>query len=88
MKEEIDRITGEKWIVLEEEELKMVFLAQCVEKLAEKEGTDYLSIFERMEKADMTEGYILKHYNVLHSESIENIVESLLKLLHKREMVN
>lgn len=85
MKLDTDIVTGEMRMILSEEELKMGFMAQCVEKLAEKEGDDYLSIFERLEKNNMTEGYILKHYNVLHTESIENIIETLSRLLHQRE---
>ena len=42
-------------------------------------------MFERLENVNMTEGYILAHYNVLHTESIENIIADLKALLHKRE---
>lgn len=85
MKEEIDSHTGEKWIELSKEEIKMGFLAQCVEALAEMEGCDYTEMFSRMEDADMTEGYILKHYEPLHTQSWENIIEALKELLTKRE---
>lgn len=85
MKEEIDSHTGEKWIELSKEEIKMGFLAQCVEALAEMEGADYREVFNRMEAADMTEGYILKHYEPLHTQSWENVIEELKELLAKRE---
>lgn len=85
MKEEIDSHTGEKWIELSKEEIKMGFLAQCVEALAEMEGRDYTEMFNRMEAADMTEGYILKHYEPLHTQSWENVVIELRELLAKRE---
>ena len=87
MKKEKDLRSNETWIVLDDMELKMGFLAQCVEKLAEKEGQNYITLFERLEKADMTENYILKHYNALHTESIENIIDTLAKLLHQRENI-
>lgn len=87
MREEKDLRSNETWIVLDDMELKMGFLAQCVEKLAEKEGQNYITLFERLEKADMTENYILKHYNALHTESIENIIDTLAKLLHQRENI-
>ena len=87
MREEKDLRSNETWIVLDDMELKMGFLAQCVEKLAEKEGQNYITLFERLEKADMTENYILKHYNALHTESIENIIDTLSKLLHQRENI-
>ena len=87
MREEKDLRSNETWIVLDDMELKMGFLAQCVEKLAEKEGQNYITLFERLEKVDMTENYILKHYNALHTESIENIIDTLAKLLHQRENI-
>lgn len=85
MKEEVDRITGETWIKLSKEEVKFGFLAQCIETLAEAEKCDYVYMLNRMERVDMTEGYILAHYDVLHTESIENIICDLRELLHKRE---
>ncbi|MCM1484496.1 MAG: DUF3791 domain-containing protein [Muribaculaceae bacterium] len=85
MKEELDLHTGDKWIELSKEEIKMGFLAQCVEALAEKCGCDYIEMFNRMEAADMTEGYILKHYEPLHTLSWENLIEELKALLAKRE---
>lgn len=87
MKEELDLHTGEKWIELNKEEVKMGFLAQCVEALAEIEGCDYTEMFSRMEAADMTEGYILKHYEPLHTQSWENVLDDLKELLAKRESI-
>ena len=88
MREIKDPLSNETWIELDDMEIKMGFLAQCVEKLAEVEGQSYLEVFERLEKANMTEDYILKHYNALHMESIENIIDTLSKLLHQREKLN
>lgn len=85
MKEEVDVHTGEKWIELNKEEIKMGFLAQCVEALAEAEECDYTEMLNRMESANMTEGYILKHYEPLHTLSWENLIDELKKLLTKRE---
>lgn len=85
MIEEFDANTGDKWIELNKEEIKMGFLAQCVEALAEEVGCDYKDMFNRMETADITEGYILKHYEPLHTESFDNVVEELKDLLKRRE---
>ncbi|MDE5876266.1 MAG: DUF3791 domain-containing protein [Muribaculaceae bacterium] len=85
MKEEVDKLTGETWIKLSKEEVKFGFLAQCIEALAEAENCDYIDLLNRLESVDMTEGYILAHYDVLHTESIENIIYDLKELLHKRE---
>lgn len=85
MKEEIDKHTGEKWISLSDEEVKFGFLAQCIEALATAENCNYIDMLERLEAVNMTEGYILAHYDVLHTESMENIISELRELLHKRE---
>jgi len=85
MKEEIDAHTGEKWIELSKEEIRMGFLAQCIEALADAEGCDYTEMFNRMEAVDMTEGYILRHYEPLHTQSWENLTDELKGLLAGRE---
>ncbi|MDE6339605.1 MAG: DUF3791 domain-containing protein [Muribaculaceae bacterium] len=85
MKEEIDKLTGERWIILSKEEIRFGFLAQCIEILAEKEGCNYVEMLKRLENVNMTEGYILAHYDVLHTESMDNIISELSDLLLKRE---
>lgn len=87
MKEEVDKHTGQTWIQLSQEEIKFGFLSQCIEALSERENCDYLKMFERLERLNMTEGYILKHYEVLHTESMEDIVSELSQLLAKRENI-
>ena len=88
MKEEVDKHTGEKWIQLSNEEIRFGFLAQCIETPADSEKCNYIDMLHRLEKANMTEGYILAHYDVLHTESMENIINELRDLLHKRESEN
>ncbi len=85
MKEKIDKHTGEKWIQLSDEEIRFGFLAQCIEALAENEGCNYVDMLIRLEGVNMTEGYILAHYDVLHTESMKNIILELSDLLNKRE---
>lgn len=85
MKEEIDKHTGQKRIVHTPEEIKMGFLAECVEGLADVLGCKYTEAFNRLETADMTQNYILQYYDTLHTESFETIMEGLEKLLLKRE---
>ncbi|MDE6514346.1 MAG: DUF3791 domain-containing protein [Muribaculaceae bacterium] len=82
MKEIVDPNTNEKYIRLSEEEVKFGFLSQCVEALAEAEQCDYLTMLDKMEAADMTEGYILKHYDTLHTQSMETILEYLREYLN------
>ena len=85
MKTEIDTQTGEAWIRHSQEETMIGFMAQCIEGMAEKDNCSYLEMFRRLEDANLTEGYILRFYDVLHTESWENILEELMSLLKKRE---
>lgn len=85
MKEEVDPHTGKKWIELNQDEVKLGFLAQCIEAVAEANNCDYLEMFHRLEDVDMTEGYILKCYDALHTDSWENIVSELSEMLIHRE---
>lgn len=85
MKEEFDPHTGEKWIELNQEEIRMGFMAQCVESLAEIEHCSHTEMFNRLEAADMTEGFILKCYEPLHTQSWENIIQDLLHMLKQKE---
>ena len=85
MKEITDPKSGQTLIELSEEEIKYGFLAQCIEAVAEAEKCDYVEMLDKLEKADMTEGYILDCYEVLHTMSLENIVSDIVNLLHKRE---
>ena len=85
MEKEIDMHTGKTWIRHNKEEVKIGFLAQCIEGLAELFDCDYLEMFHRMEKANLTEGYILKFYEAIHTESWENIMQELSDLLITRE---
>ncbi len=86
MKEIIESATGERWIELSDDEVKMGFLSQCVEQMAEIENCHYIEMLDRLEKANMTQGYILRFYDVLHTQSWENIISDLSTLLHKREI--
>lgn len=87
MKVDVDTHTGDKWIELSKDEIKMGFLAQCVEALAEADNCNYTTMFNRLEAADMTEGYILRHYEPLHTQSWESILAELKGLLYTREFV-
>lgn len=85
MKEVIDPHTNDSWIQLSNEEIKIGFLSQCIEAVAQIENCDYVEMLERMEAVNMTEGYILACYDSIHTVSWEIIVSDLIELLHKRE---
>ncbi len=76
---------GDQWWVLSDDEVRMGFLAQCVEGVASALGKDYRDVFKRLEAADMTENFIVKHYEVLHSQSMDNVVDDIVTALKNRE---
>lgn len=81
----IEPQTGQTWIRLNPDEIKLGFLVQCVEATAALAGCDYLAMLRRMENVNLTEGYILKFYDTLHTESFENVIQGLLNQLLVRE---
>lgn len=85
MKEIIDSETGQKWIELNHDEVRIGFLSQCIEALAEAENCDHVAMLDRMENVNLTEGYILQHYDTIHSQDWDNIIADLQTLLHRRE---
>lgn len=85
MEEVIDKHTGQKWIRLSEDEIKIGFLSQCIEAVASAEHCNYVEMLARMEKVDMTQGYIIGCYDAIHTQNWDTIVSDLRRLLHKRE---
>lgn len=84
MKQEID-IHGNQWWVLSKEEIKLGFLAQCLERVSQALDSEYLNTFNRLDAADLIEGFILKHYDILHTQSIEHVVDDIITALKNRE---
>lgn len=76
---------GDQWWVLTEDEVRMGFLAQCVEGVASALSEDYCAVFKRLESAGLTEGFILKHYEVLHTQSMDNVIDDIVTALKQRE---
>ena len=57
------------------EEIKLAFAASCVEGAARKLGVSYIEIYERMRKVDLINKFILPHYDTLHTESREYLID-------------
>ncbi len=75
----------EQYVELSPREIQLGFVASCVEFVAEKLGKGYAEIYQRMKRADMLDNYIYKCYDTLHTESRENLTDSLIDLLRRRE---
>ncbi len=63
------------------EEVKLVFAAQCVEGVASKLGVPYIDVYNRMRKVDLINKFILPHYDMLHTESYEYLIEDVIECL-------
>ena len=75
MKQENNRIQ------LPLEEIKLAFAASCVEGAARKLGVPYIEIYDRMRKVDLINKFILPHYDTLHTESREYLIEDVIECL-------
>lgn len=67
------------------EEIKLAFAASCVEGAARKLGVPYIEVYERMKKVELIDNYILKHYDTLHTESREYLIEDIIECLNNWE---
>ena len=65
-------------------EKEMDFVVYCVENLANYISEDSVKVFDLLDENDLIEGYILKFYDILHTQSKEWIVEDLVQQLEKR----
>lgn len=72
-------------VELSEAEIKMIFVASCIESTARKLGISYLEMYTRMERYDMIDNYIRPCYEVLHSESREQVTNNIIEYLNSRE---
>lgn len=67
------------------EEIKLAFAASCVEGAVRKLGVPYIEVYERMKKVELIDNYILKHYDTLHTESREYLIEDVIECLNNWE---
>lgn len=68
-----------------DDEIKMAFVASCIEDVADRLEVPYIEVFERMERVGLLDKYIFPCYDVLHTESRENLTSSLIDTLRRWE---
>ncbi|WP_456088310.1 DUF3791 domain-containing protein [Parabacteroides sp.] len=64
---------------------RMIFASSCVESAARALGISAKEMYKRMKRVDLINGYILKHYEAIHSESREHVTEDILGCLQNWE---
>ncbi|MBP6139783.1 MAG: DUF3791 domain-containing protein [Bacteroides graminisolvens] len=71
----------EQLIELSQTEIKLAFVASCIEGTARALGKSYQEVFERMKRAEMISNYIWPNYEMLHTESRENVTNNMIEYL-------
>ena len=62
-------------------ESKMIFASSCVETAARELNMSTSEMFKRMKRVGLIEGFILKCYDGLHTQSREHVTEDVLGAL-------
>lgn len=64
----------------------LAFVATCIESTARLLNTTYQEVYNRMKRVGMIEGYIIPHYEALHTESRENVANGMIECLNQWEV--
>lgn len=75
----------ETWTQLSDEEIKLGFVASCIESAAERLGCQYDEMLNRMENVGLIDNYIYLHYEALHSEDRCNLTDNIIETLNHWE---
>ncbi|GEM_PF-558307 len=59
------------------------FVASCIEDVANRLGVDYAEVYKRMDAVRMIDQYLIPFYSTLHTESRENLTDSLIGSLNR-----
>lgn len=75
----------ERLFELSDIEIRMGFASSCVEATAKRTGCTYKEMYQRMKRVGLINNFIIRHYDTIHTESRENIIESVLECLENWE---
>lgn len=65
-----------------DDEIKMIFVSSCIESVAAEIDKSPSDVYKRMVAVNLIHDYILKHYDVIHTESRENITKDIIEVLN------
>ena len=66
---------------------ELEFAVFCIENVAAKLGVDAERVYQAFtEQSDILNGYIVPEYKVLHTQSLEYIVDDLLDVMKERNV--
>jgi len=81
-------MSEKEYIQIPAEQVKITFVATCIEATARVTGESYQKVFKEMERLGVIKDYIYKNYETLHTESRENIVKDLLSYMELKKAHN
>lgn len=67
---------------ISKEQIVLAFVATCIEATARLLNVGYYEVYQRMERVNMIDEYIIPNYDPLHSESREVLAERLVECLN------
>jgi len=63
------------------EECRNIFMASCIESVAKRLQQPVDEVYRRMARVNLIDDYIIPCYEVLHSESRENVTQDIIYTL-------
>lgn len=60
------------------------FVVFCIENIAVKLGVDAEQVYSALTEGDILNGYIVPEYEVLHTQSLDYIINDLLDVMRER----
>lgn len=65
----------------EERESRMIFASSCIESAARERNVSTTEMYQRMKRVGLIDGFILKCYEGLHTQSRQHVTEDVLGAL-------
>lgn len=65
----------------EERENRMIFASSCIESAARERNVSTTEMYNRMKRIGLIDGFILKCYEGLHTQSRQHVTEDVLGAL-------
>lgn len=65
----------------EERESRMIFASSCIESAARERNVSSTEMYNRMKRIGLIDGFILKCYEGLHTQSRQHVTEDVLGAL-------
>lgn len=65
----------------EKRESRMIFVSSCIESAARQRNISTTEMYRRMKDVGLIDGFILKCYDGLHTQSREHVTEDVLGAL-------